>query len=195
MNSEYKQSVTAKFLQGKVDEIVEKYIKDGPTLTREHLNASEEEWKVLFEYLVFEHNLLYKTVVANDDFFGDLYVKYGTAHVREVLDILESKYDKIWELLFDYLAIAQDGLYYHVMEHRDKYTVAMKARGGDFVRKVLGIWQGKYEENWAKVLDYLLHAVCDAIFSEQTYENSLRSFSMIMNNTRDHRPINKYGLI
>lgn len=195
MNFEQKQSVINRLVKGKEASLIEKYIVDGPTKVKEEMGATDEEWSVLFDYLVFEENLLYKAVTANVDFFLDIYVKHGIAHVREVLDIQHQKYDVVWELLFDYIAISHEGLYFHVMEHRDRYMTAMKARGGDFVRKVLGVWEGKYEENWAKVLDFLLHAVCDAIFSEQTYENSIRAFSMIVNGVREHRPIYKHGLI
>ncbi len=195
MNFEQKQSVINRLVEGKEASLIEKYIADGPTKVKEGMNATDEEWSVIFDYLVFEENLLYKAVVANIDFFLDIYVKHGTAHVREVLDIQHQKYDVVWEILFDYIVISHEGLYFHVLEHRDRYMTAMKARGGDFVRKVLGVWKGKYEENWAKVLDFLLHAVCDAIFSEQTYENSIRAFSMIVNGVREHRPIYKHGLI
>ncbi len=195
MNIEEKQSVINRLLKGKETSFVEKYIADGPTKVKEGIGASDEEWSVIFDYMVFEENLLYKAVTINIDFFLDIYVKHGSAHVKEVLDITHMKYDIIWEILFDYIAVSHDGLYFHVMEHRDKYTTAMKARGGDFVRKVLGVWKPKYEGSWAKVLDFLLHAVCDAIFSEQTYENSIKAFSLIMNGVREHRPIYKHGLL
>lgn len=180
---------------GREDELVEKYIKDGPTVCKKSLGIRDDEWREVFDYLVFEQALLYKCVAGNAEFFVDMYVKYGTAHVREVLDIEDSKYDMVWELLFDFIAIAHEGLYYHVLEHRDRYMVAMKARGGDFVRKVLGIWKDKYDENWERILDFMLNAVCDAIFSEQTFENSLRTFSLMVNGMREHRPIFKSGIL
>jgi len=195
MNFDQKQSVLNRLVKRKEVSLIEKYIVDGPTEVKEALGANDEEWGVVFDYLVFEENLLYKTVTTNIDFFLDIYVKYGSAHVREVLDISHQKYDIIWDILFDYVAISHEGLYFHVMEHRDKYMTAMKARGGDFVRKVLGVWKPKYEDSWAKVLDFLLHAVCDAIFSEQTFENSIKAFSMIMNGVREHRPVYKHGLL
>lgn len=195
MNSVSKQLVLARYVAGNEDSLIERYIVDGPSKLREDLGLKVAEWLVVFDYLVFEKNLLYKCITNNMDFFVDIYVKFGAAHVKEVLEIVDDKYSVVWEMLFDFIAISNDSLYFHVMEHRDKYVTALKARGSEFVRKVLGIWKPKYEDNWAKVLDFLLNAVCDAIFSEQTFEHGLRAFSLIMNGTREHRPIYKHGLI
>lgn len=195
MNFKNKQLVIERFLKGKESLFVDKYIADGPSKLQKSLKISDKEWQVVFDYLVFEENLLYKCIIANKDFFTDIYIKFGSAHVREVLDIQEMKYDVIWEMLFDFIAIANENLYFHVLEHRDRYMTALKARGTDFVRKVLGIWKPKYEENWAKVLNFLLHAVCDAIFSEQTFDHGLRAFSLIMNGMREHRPVYKHGIL
>lgn len=184
-----------KNIVGREDILIETYIKDGPSQLRKELGLPEQEWHEVFDYLVFEHALLYKCVACNAEFFVDLYVKFGSAHVRDVFDIVDSKYDVVWEFLFDFIAIANEGLYYHVLEHRDRYMTAMKARGSDFVRKVLGVWKDKYNENWGRVLDFLLHAVCDAMFSEQTFEHSLRAFSRMINGIREHRPIFKSGIV
>jgi hypothetical protein len=195
MDPQSKKSLIDRLVKGKEDSLIESYIVDGPSKLRAKIEVSAEEWSVFFDYLVFEENLLYKCVVANSDFFVDIYIKFGSTHVREVLDIEDAKYDVIWEMLFDFIAIANEGLYYHAVEHRDKYMTAMKARGSDFVRKVLGVSKGKYEENWAKVLDFLLNAVCDAIFSESTYEHGLQAFAMMMNGVREQRALNRFGVI
>lgn len=195
MNFKDKKSLIDHLVKGRENLLIEKYIVDGPSKLKKSLKISDKQWKIFFDYLVFEENLLYKCIIANKDFFADIYIKFGSAHVREVLDIQEMKYDIIWEMLFDFIAIANENLYYHVLEHRDRYMTALKARGTDFIRKVLGIWKPKYEENWAKVLDFLLNAVCDAIFSEQTFEHGLKAFSLIMNGTREHRPVYKHGII
>ncbi len=195
MKSKDKKSLIGHLVKGKENLLIERYISDGPNKLKKSLKMSDKDWSIIFDYLVFEENLLYKCIVANTDFFTDIYVKFGSAHVREVLNIQEMKYDVIWEMLFDFIAISNESLYFHVLEHRDRYMTALKARGTDFVRKVLGVWKPKYEENWAKVLDFLLNAVCDAIFSEQTFEHGLKAFSLIMNGTREHRPVYRHGIL
>jgi hypothetical protein len=195
MNSESKKILIERYVFGKENFLIQKYIVDGPISVKDHLGLLDEDWQVVFDYLVFEENLLYKCITTNIDFFKDTYIKFGTAHVREVLGISHDKYDIVWEVLFDFISIVNEALYYHVLEHREKYTTALKARGSDFVRKVLGVWKPKYEENWAKILDFLLNSVCDSIFSQNTFDHSLKAFSLIMNGTREHRPIYRHGLL
>lgn len=189
MDLQEKKQILERFAHGREDDLIERYIADGPTELKEKLGFADAAWRVVFDYLVFEHNLLYKTVMNSADFFVDSYIKHGMTHVRDILDVNDLRYDLMWDLVFDFVAISREGLYYHVLENRDKYLVAFRARGGDFVRKVLGVWKEKYEENWLKVLDFLLNAACDGIFSEQTFEHGLRSFSYMINGSRDHRPI------
>ncbi|MBT4917140.1 hypothetical protein HN709_01655 [Candidatus Peregrinibacteria bacterium] len=195
MNIEDNNLLIERYAKGKEDDLIDRFVCDGPSEIMEELGLSEEAWRVVFDYLVFEKNLLHKCVTRNGDFFVEEYVKYGISHIREILDIVNEKYDIAFESVFDFIVISNDALYLHVMEHRGRYTTALKARGADFVRKVLGVWRGKYSENWQKVLDLLLHAVCDAIFSETTYEHGLVAFSRIFNDVREHRPIYKSGIL
>lgn len=180
-----------RYVRGREAKLIDRYIADGPTSLKEKMELSDEQWKVIFDHLVFEQNLLYKTVVQAKDFFLDNYIKHGMAHVREIMNAVDDSYNLPLEIVFDFLAIANDGLYYHVLQNRDRYMIAFRARGGDFVRKVLGIWKEKYEENWARILDLLLHSVCDDIFDERNFDEGLKAFSLMMNSTRLHRPVEK----
>lgn len=186
-----KNLLIERYARGREAKLIESYISEGPTAVKERLGLTDEEWTVIFDFLVFEHNLLYKAVVKSCEFFLNTYVKHGMAHVKDVLDVNDEKYDGIWEVVFDFLVISSEGLYYHVLEYRERYMMAFKARGGDFVRKVLGIWKNKYEENWAKILDLLLHGLCDDIFTEQNYDNGLKAFAYMMNGNREHRAVAK----
>jgi len=180
-----------RYARGRESTLVDRYIADGPTVLKEELGVSDEDWRVIFDHLVFGFNLLYKAVVQAQDFFREAYIKHGMAHVREIMDVVDDKYNLPLEVVFDFLAIANDGLYYHVLQNRDRYIIAFKARGGDFIRKVLGVWKEKYEENWSRILDLLLHSVCADVFNETNFEYGLRAFSAMMNVNRMHRPIEK----
>lgn len=191
MNTQEKNMLVLRYANGREDRLIERYILDGPAQIREELGLTEEQWKVIFDYLVFNHNLLYKTVTQASEFFIDVYIEHGLNHVRDILDVNDPKYDVAFEVVFDFLAISHEGLYYHVLQNRDRYLMAFKARGGDFVRKVLGIWKAKYTENWERILEMFFKTVCDGLFSDQTFEHGLRGFCALINAMREHRPVSK----
>jgi len=191
MNLQDKNMLIERYARGRESLLIERYIKDGPADLSEQLGITPKEWKALFDHLVFEYNLLYKTVISSADFFSESYIKYGMAHIRDILDINDEAYDISCEQVFDFLAMTNDGVYYHVLEHRDRYLMAFKARGGDFVRKVLGLWKKKYDGQWEKILDFLLNSCCEALFSGQTLEHGLRSFLWLINAQREHRAVEK----
>lgn len=189
MTQQNKNLILERYVRGREDSLIESYILTGPSELKEKIGFEESEWKVIFDHLIFEKNLLSKTINHTLDFFLDNYVKQGMSHVRDILAVDDEKYDAIWTISFDFLAIAHEGLLYHVMHHRDRYANTFKVRGGEFVRKVLGIWDGKYDEHWGKVLDLLLNTTCEDMFNDQNFEHGLRAFSYHMNGKRTHRPV------
>ncbi|MFA6305859.1 MAG: hypothetical protein WC651_03995 [Candidatus Gracilibacteria bacterium] len=195
LNARDKNLVFERVMKGHEDELVRKYILLGPLKLKQEIALNDEEFAVVFDCLVFEHNLLYKCVVANTDFFLDQYVRYGMAHLRDMLGVLDEKYDGVCEVVFDFLVISNDGLLLHVIEHREKYLDSLHEYGSDFVRKVLGISALKYSENWEKVLDFLLKSVVKNIVSEKTFDQGISAFTMIYSGTREQRPIMKEGIL
>ncbi|PIZ75180.1 hypothetical protein COY05_04820 [Candidatus Peregrinibacteria bacterium CG_4_10_14_0_2_um_filter_38_24] len=194
-NDKDKNLVIERFAKGQEDELIRKYIILGPSKMKEEVFLTDEEFEVVFDYLVFENNLLYKCVVANVDFFLDQYVRHGMAHLRDMLGVLNEKYDAICEVIFDFLVISHDGLLLHVIEHRGKYLDSLNEYGSEFVRKVLGVSGAKYSENWEKVLDFLLKSVVKNIVSEKTFEQGIDAFTMIYNGSREQRQITKEGIL
>lgn len=167
--------------------LIDSYIQHGPTVLQIKLGLSDEEWEVIFDYLVFEHNLLYKAVVFSTDFFIEEYVKYGAFHVREILNIEEAKYDRVWEMLFDFIAISNDALYYHFTENREKYLHGFQVRGGDYLRKVLCIKKEKYDKQWEKILSALHAGFCESTFDDMNFDHALKGFMDMINLMREHR--------
>lgn len=184
-----KNMLLESFARGRESVLTEKYLADGPTAVREQLGLDEAQWQVVFDYLVFQHGLLLKVVSRNAEFFVENYVKNGLAHVREILDIEDEKYDLAFEAVFDFLAISKEGLRFHVLHYRERYMAVFHERGAEFLRKVLYIWNEKYEESWAEVLELLLNGVCERMFEEKNAENSLRAFSCLMNGRRISRKL------
>lgn len=194
MNQSDRNLLLERFARGQESELVGRYIADGPSSLREDLGLEQAEWKVIFDYLVFEHSLIYKAVSQNVEFFTDLYVKHGMAHIREIFDLVDDIYDPMLEQVFDLIAIGNEGLKYHVLEHRERYASVFRLRGGEFVRRVLGLYKDKYEDSWSEVLEILFNIACDKIFSEQTFDHGLKAFSLMMNQVREHRPLVKHKL-
>ena len=186
-----KNLLVERYARGREGKLIEQYIVEGPSFIQDEFGLDAEEWLVIFDYLVFEHSLLFKCVTQSREFFLETYIKHGMSHVRDILDVNDVKYDAMMEVAFDFLAISSEGLYYHLLEHRERYIMAFRVRGGDFIRKILGIWKDKYEEHWAKVLEFLLKTVCEDIFNETNFEHGLRGFASLMNLQRQHRPVEK----
>ncbi len=186
MNLKY-NTIIAKYASGKEDELVDAYIQQGPALLQVKLCLTDEEWGFVFDHLVFQHNLLYKTVVHSADFFVNEYTNYGISHVRELLSIDEEKYDVIWEALFDFIAIANDSVYYHFLQNREKYVHAFKVRGGDHLKRALGLFKAKYSYYWEKILNSLHTGFCEDTFKEFDFDHSLDGFIKLINAMREHR--------
>ncbi len=190
MTKQEKNMLLESFARGRESYLVESYLTDGPAVLREKLGVeSEDQWRVIFDYLVFQHGLLFKAVSRNSEFFVDNYVKHGLAHVREMLVVEDEKYDLAFEVVFDFLAISKEGLRFHVLHFRERYTEVFYKHGAEFLRKVLYIWNEKYEESWAEVLELLLNGVCEGMFNERNMDNSLKAFSYLMNGKRVARKL------
>ncbi len=195
MSQEDKNLLIERYAKSREKALIKSYIKDGPTDLREKLGLTESQWEILFDYLIFNHDLLNQCVRVNRDFFIDGYVRYGMNHVRDILNISSSKYDKYISEIFDYLAIENDALYYHVLQNRDKYLVSFRARGGDFLRTKLLINDLRYNDYWEKILSLFLNDYCDSLLSEKMFEGSLCAFTQMMNVLREHRPVEKSEIL
>lgn len=192
MEPKTKKLIVDSYARGKEDQLVQAFIVAGPTAVKKTLGIRNAKWQVIFDYLVFEHGLLEKCVAQNASFFVDLYVKFGMKHIRAIFEVEAKKYDMPMGAVFDLIAVKNEGLYLHVLQKRNRYLLAFKARGGSFLRTILGILDKKYDQVWEMVLDILLNAVCDGLFSERTLEHGLQNFAMMMNGVREHRALVKY---
>jgi hypothetical protein len=121
-------------------------------------------------------------------------VKFGIKHIRAIFEVEASKYDFPMESVFELIAVKNEVLSLHVLQKRDRYLLAFKARGGSFLRTILGILDKKYDQAWEIVLDILLNAQCNGLFSERTLEHGLQNFAMMVNGAREHRALVKYRI-
>lgn len=182
------------YVKGRENDLIERYIQDGPQKVKQGLKATDAEWQVVFDHLVFDHNMIYKCVIANEEFFTDIYIKQGMAKIRDILGIVEEKYNCFAEMIFEKVAIVNGGLYKHVLEHLDRYSSVAKTRGGDFVRKVLYLNKSKYKQHWKEVLDVLLQSFCNNYLAEQNFDKAMNLFMNMVNGSREHRLPFRSGL-
>ncbi len=189
MNQHDKNLVLERYVRGKEKALVKRYIDDGPTKMKAEMCVSAEEWEVIFDYLVFNEALLYQSVINSSEFFVEQYVKYGMAQINDIFEVNDDKYKGVLEVVFDYIAIEKEGLYYHVLEHREVYYRSLRKHGGTFFRRILGIDKKKYDEQWKKVLNILLKASVSNVFSVRSFDENLGAFGKIYNEMREHRRI------
>ena len=195
MSQEEKNLLIERYVRSREKNLINSYIADGPTELRNRLGLNEQQWEIVFDYLVFNFDLLIKCINGNGDFFLNTYVKYGMDHVRDLLNISSDKYDHISQKLFHIIAIEQDGLYYHVLENRTKYHCVFRSRGSEFLRTKLLINTGVHDDYWRKILSLFLSDYCNDLLTEKKLEQSLYAFTQVMNGLRVHRPIEKSEII
>lgn len=182
-----KNLILEKYAFGSESELIDLYIAEGPSEVRRIRRISAPEWTFVFDYLVFEHDLLMKAVKASQDFFLDVYVKYGVDHVRSILDVRNSKYDVAFEAVFDYLAIAHDSLYRHLLENKEKYCRELKEKGMEYLKKTLGVVKPKYSAQWEVILNVMLFAYCENASIERNMEEGMKIFAKIYNAGRGRK--------
>lgn len=182
-----RQIVLQRHAYGSESELIELYLLEGPSELQSRRRISGAEWRFVFDYLVFEKDLLMKAVKMSQDFFTDIYVKYGIDHVRAVLDVKDSKYDTIFESVFDFLAIANDNLYRHLLGNKEKYAGKMREKGSSYVKAQLGIEKAKYAKQWETVLNVMLFAYCEKAFDERNMLEGMQFFAKLYNASRKRK--------
>lgn len=166
---------------------IDNYIKYGPEKLQEISEIPDNLWEILFDYLVFEHDLFLKIVNQNLSFFEKFFVKNGALEIRGILKADDAKYGKAWDEVFDYLAIEKGLLCRYVLENRRKYSISLKARGGKFTRILLGLYEDKYKENWKEILGVLENILDEGTESSRILEEGLKKFSLLFNQMREQR--------
>ena len=92
MSQEEKNLLIERYARAREKELIDSYVLDGPTELRNKLGINTIQWEVIFDYLVFNYNLLTKCINRNGDFFLNAYIKYGMGHIRDLLNISSYKY-------------------------------------------------------------------------------------------------------
>lgn len=142
------------FLENQADMLLEIFLMHGPDRVREYLEVEcDADFGSVFDYLVFEKQILYTLVTRYDDFFGSILREYGPQHVRKALKIEEKKYDSAFAMILEYLGIARENLFLYVIREKAFLYEMMIAYDTATVRRFLCLEGVRYDDVWLKILD------------------------------------------
>lgn len=173
-------------LEAEADHILNLFLAYGHERVREYLELeSDADFQSVFDFLVFEKNMLYTLVTEYDGFFGTLMREYGPFHIRRVLGIEAKKYDSAFQPILEFLGIAKQDLYLYVIREKSYLYETMFLYDSKTVRKMLCINSKNYDDVWLEILDILFDNVCARALTLQRkahIEKLLETFSRARRN-------------
>jgi len=179
-----------KAVQSREEIAVSGFVNLGPDELRKVLGIEvHSDYALLFDYLVLNKGVVRHCVLRYMDFFNDVMVKYGPMALRNIFKIESTKYDKVFEEIFDLVAVSTGALYKYVENNRFEFAMIVKGGNADGLRNELGLSGRKYMPLWMEILDLLVQSVCDSVYDESMLERGVAAFSLIMNGLREHRSL------
>ncbi|MBU0668149.1 hypothetical protein KJ951_00485 [Patescibacteria group bacterium] len=168
----------------------EGFVRLGPDELRKVLEIEHnEDFGLLFDYLVLNKGVVKHCVRRYMDFFFDVVAEHGPMALRHIFKIESAKYDKVFEEIFDLVAVSKGALYKYVENNRYEFAMVVRSGDGDSLRSELGLAGRKYMPLWMEILNLLVQSVCDSVYDEVEVERGVQAFSMIMNGLREHRSL------
>lgn len=175
-------------------QLMETFIQEGPDSLRQKLGISTDAvWMQIFDRLIFQKGVVKHCVLKFLPYFKHLVSEHGPAVLRSVFGIENRKYDQIFEHVFDFVAVGHNALYDHVYQNRHDYAQLIRKGDAKNLRSKLCVEAKRYDGLWQELLEILMKATCEELYSESVYDRGLTAFSMIMNQTRTHRSLRSYG--
>jgi hypothetical protein len=189
MDKDYNNSVSRDVIK----QFVADFYMRGPVFLKRKIEKQGENFGSIYSILVFEHNVIKRIVLAHIDFFTKMFAVKGSNYFRQVFLIEDSKYDGIFEEIFDLLAISKGGIYEYIDNNEDFILQCIKKDGPNALRLVLGLNKQKYDELWLQILDGLMEKVCENYSDSRTIESGMKFFTLMMNTLREHRSLRSYN--
>jgi hypothetical protein len=183
-------SILKKAIEKRECIVTEGFINLGPDKLRKHLSiTNNEDWNKLFDYLVLNKGVVRKCVIKYADFFYDLVASHGPIAMRKVFGIEDSKYDAIFEEIFDLIAVSKGALFIYVRNNCADFAKLVKnGKAGDLQTK-LCLNMAKYQDLWIKILEIFVDAVCEDYYDDKAVDRGFYAFSLMMNDLREHRSL------
>lgn len=171
-------------------QLMETFIQDGPDSLRQKLGISSDHiWIQIFDRLIFQKGVVKHCVLKFLPYFRHLVAEHGPLVLRSVFGIEERKYDQVFENIFDFVAVGHNALYDHVYQNRHDYALLIRNGNAKNLRTKLCVQARRYDGLWQELLEILMKATCEELYSESVFDRGLTAFSMIMNQTRTHRSL------
>ncbi len=190
MRSRHKQNKLYSMLHRYDNKLVSNYLEHGPDGVRNMLGiTSDRLWEVVFDYLVFEKEVVKHCARNNSPYIHALFAEHGPCAIRSAFQLTGEKYEDVWEYVMDYIGISRGALYEYVTEKSSLYRKQIYSGECLSLRKDLLIEKDKYEHVWGEVLDLLLNAVSTHAFTHSAFEHGLNLFSTLYNRGRKQRSL------
>ena len=182
--------ILKKAVQNREAIVVEGFVQMGPDELRRALEIEDgARWQEVFDYMVLHKDVVKHCVRKYMDFFYDFMVDRGPLAIRAVFDIEDSKYDAVFEEIFDLVAIGKGALYAHVKRNMHVYVMTVRDGKADDLREKLGLGAKRYQKVWEELLEEFMYAVCDEFYDEREVEQGIFLFDMLMNSLREPRSL------
>jgi|WetSurMetagenome_2_1015567.scaffolds.fasta_scaffold41442_3 hypothetical protein len=180
-------------LTGREDLMMIVYVQQGPDVMRKQFGLNDDhDWKLAFDRLVFSRDVVKKCVVNFMPFFKHMVAEKGPMVLRAIFGIEDARYDRVFEQIFDLVAVSDGAIYDYVYENGAKLSARITAGNASGLRKELGLGNAKYDRLWEELLGIMCAQVCDGISTERAYVTGLDAFSLLMNGLREHRSLRSY---
>lgn len=175
-------------------QLMETFIQEGPESLRRKLGISTDRvWEQVFDRLIFQKGVVKHCVLKFLPYFKHLVSEHGPKVLRSIFGIEAYKYDQVFENVFDLVAVGHSSLYDHVYQNRHEYAQLIRKGHAKGLRSELCIEAKRYDGLWQELLDVLMKATCEELYSESTFDRGLTAFSLIMNQTRIQRSLRSYS--
>lgn len=192
-NREHVLAEIRQIVERRERELCEELYKYGPDYLKNTIESRGGDFRKVYDILIFKQHIIKKIVLAHLNFFIDLVGESGPNIMRKIFQIEDSKYDAVFEQLFDIVAVSGGGIYAYLVVAEDELAQKVKERGAISIRQELGMVAAKYDEIWLEILDRLVGKFCDDYGDERVIENGLRHFTMMVNGARQHRSLRSFG--
>ena len=190
MNSRHKRNRLYSMLNKYDERLIYNYLEYGPDGLREKLGVeSDYLWEVIFDYLVFEKEVVKYCARNSSAYIHDLFAEHGPLAIRRAFNLMDEKYEDVWEYLMDYIGVSRGAIYEYVTENALKYRDKIYNGQGMSLRAELCLQKTKYDYVWNEILDILLHAVSTNAFTHSAFEHGLGLFSKLYNQGRVQRSL------
>lgn len=167
------------------------YLNNGPIELKKRLDiGSEEVWRIVFDYLMFEKNAIQVCIGNNPNYIYDIFANKGPEFLRKAFKLENCRYDEIWQYVVDYIGISRGALFSYVNKESSTYKNLILNGKTTEIRKKLQIDFKKYDKIWEEVLDILLECISFHNFTFSQFEQGLRFFTNMYNSGRKHRSLN-----